>query len=117
MLTLTAILTTALLSLAPGNGDTPRTEAPKANTQTLTLRSGQGGQLLLDGQPTRDTTFVLTDAHVATRTGAGAFSVALPDGRVFYKGDVELVIQSKETGTVKIALVGGEAVLASSAEE
>lgn len=112
-----ALLTSALLSFGAHLGTTPGTDAPKATKQTLTLRTTQRGQLLLDGRPCRDTTLVLTDAHVGTRAAAHSSTVALPDGRIFYKGDVDIVVQSKETGTLTFALVDGEAILAAGAEE
>ena len=112
---MTATLFTSVLlgfatALSIGDGVTPTT-TPATTTQTLTLRADEG-HLLLDGAPCGDTTLVLHNAHVATRAEADAYSVALPDGRVFYKGDIDIVVQSKETGTVTFELTNGEATLA-----
>ena len=111
-----AFVTTALLAFSLGTAPAS-TGGPSETTQTLTLRTSEGGHLLLDGRPCGDTTLVLTNAHVAARAGAASFSVALPDGRVFYKGDVDIVVRSERTGTVTLALSDGEAVLATVPEE
>ena len=111
---MTATLFTSVLlgfatALSIGDGVTPTT-TPATTTQTLTLRADEG-QLLLDGAPCGDTTLVLHNAHVATRAEADAYSVALPDGRVFYKGDFTLRAQSRIGGTVEVEVCHGEAVV------
>lgn len=97
-----------------------KTVAPTApTTHTLAIKVHQGGKLIIDGVAVGDTTLQLSNAHVATLAEAGntLFTVIYPDGEIFYKGDFTLAVQSISSGTVKIQLQDGEAILARAEKE
>lgn len=83
-------------------------------THTLTIKAHEGGKMMIDGVSVRDTVLQLSNAHVATLSEEGnkLYTVIHPDGKTFYKGDFTLAVQSVSSGTLKIKLSDGEAILA-----
>ena len=103
--------------LACGLAFTPvSTNLPvEPTTHVLTIKVHKGGDLIIDGVSVGDTVLQLSNANVATLAEAGEgnslYTVTQPDGEVFYKGDFTIAVQSVTSGTIKIQLHDGEAML------
>jgi len=116
----TSILASVLLAALPLNADSNAAGvSPADGNQTLTLRASPGNTILVGGLAVTDTTLVLRNAHVASTAelGSDAYTVVLPDGRIYYKGDLAITVQSRESGTTTYKLEGGEATLATANKE
>jgi len=106
---LSSLLLACGLVFTPVASDTPA----NPTTHTLTIKVHSGGNLLIDGVAVGDTVLQLSNANVATLAEEGntLYTVTQPNGEVFYKGDFTLAVQSVSSGTVKICLEDGEALL------
>ncbi|MFK8057355.1 MAG: hypothetical protein AB8F78_14620 [Saprospiraceae bacterium] len=107
---ISSIFLACSLAFSPVATDVP----PNSTTHTLTIKVHEGGHLMIDGVSASDTILQLSNANVATLAEEGntLYTVIQPDGDIFYKGDFTLAIQSVSSGTVKIQIEGGEAILA-----
>ncbi|MFK8057356.1 MAG: hypothetical protein AB8F78_14625 [Saprospiraceae bacterium] len=112
---LSSILLACGLGLTATNPDLPTNPINPANptTHTLAIKVHEGGNLIIDGVSVGDTVLQLSNAHVATlaEEGSTLYTVMQPNGEVFYKGDFSLAVQSVSSGTMKIYLQDGEAIL------
>ena len=93
---------------------TPTASAPAVPTHTLTMQRAPDGCLFVDGiSQTGVVTIDLEDCNVGARgREGGKFStVTLPDGRVYYKGDFVLRVQSLADGLREVEVCHGEAVV------
>ncbi len=113
-----SILSSFLLTCSVVFTQTATSVPSSPPTHTLAIKIHEGGQLLINGRAVGDTVLQLNNANVATIAEAGntLFSVTQPDGGIFYKGDFTLAVQSISTGTTKIRLQGGEAILSKTPE-
>ena len=111
---LSTLFSLVLLVAAPGNtGELPLPESSKNPTHQLTVNRMNADCLFINGEAvTSDYKLGLKNPNVGTKKTSGNFqTVTLADGRTFYKGDFELAVQSKESGTIQVQICDGELVL------